>query len=136
MSFLGQWNTLSRSHSHLPLCTEMYWTDPNNIYGENLASISGTGITTEQLSTDSVLTRWVEDEEDDPYPQNGHLTQVLWRSSENVGCGEASKPISGGGMCHVQVCRYARPGRGALPSYKMHILCLYFILSSMSLINL
>ncbi len=76
-----------------------------------MASISGTGITPEQMSPESVLTGWVEDEEDDPYPQNGHLTQVLWRSSEYVGCGEASKQLSGGGMCLTRVCRYARPGR-------------------------
>ena len=46
---------------------------------------------------------WVEDEVDDNWPGNGHLTQVLWRASKYVGCGEASKPRNGGGMCHAQV---------------------------------
>ena len=46
----------------------------------------------------------VEGKADDPYPQNGHLTQVLWRASTWVGCADASN-----GNTHIQVCQYARP---------------------------
>ncbi|KAL7542082.1 hypothetical protein ACHAXR_011501 [Thalassiosira sp. AJA248-18] len=90
----------------------------NNIHGENLASNNGSGSWAEVRSTDSVLARWVEDEADDPYPANGHLTAVLWRASKYVGCGEASKPRKGGGMCHAQVCRYTRPGNCNMNGYK------------------
>ena len=54
----------------------------------------------------NVPTGWVEDEVDDDYPANGHLTQVLWRATFYVGCADASN-----GDRHVQVCRYARPGK-------------------------
>ena len=87
-------------------------SDKNNIHGENLASNNGSGGAWAEVRTaDSIVTRWVEDEVDDPWPKNGHLTQVLWRGSKYVGCGEASKPRDGGGMCHAQVCRYTRPGK-------------------------
>eukprot|EP00951_Prasinocladus_malaysianus_P014453 scaffold109934_cov41-Prasinocladus_malaysianus.AAC.1 len=36
----------------------------------------------------------------------GHYTQVIWRASEYVGCGEAGSSAYG----YVQVCRYIRPG--------------------------
>ena len=84
--------------------------DKNNVHGENLAANYGSGSWAAVRSADTILSRWVESEADDPYPANGHLTQVLWRPSKYVGCAEASKPRNGGGMCHAQVCRYARPG--------------------------
>lgn len=63
--------------------------DTNTQYGENLA----TGYGKIPPDTDSVLKRWVEDEEKNVYPKNGHFTQVLWRATEYVGCGEAGVPI-------------------------------------------
>jgi hypothetical protein len=63
--------------------------DPNNDYGENLAS----GYGKELPDTDNVLTRWVEREEKDPYPANAHYTQVLWRSTEYVGCADATASV-------------------------------------------
>ena len=101
--------------------------DKNNVHGENLAANYGSGSWAAVRSADTILSRWVEDEADDPYPANGHLTQVLWRPSKYVGCAEASAP-DGGGLCHVQVCRYARPGKllcshnpkNGLPSLILH----------------
>lgn len=99
-------------------CGDLYH-DSNNIHGENLASNSGSGGEWANVRTaDSIVTRWVEDEVDDIWPKNGHLTQVLWRSTEYVGCAEASKPRGDGGMCHAQVCRYARPGNCNMNKYK------------------
>mmetsp|Transcript_44278 Transcript_44278/g.79432 ORF Transcript_44278/g.79432 Transcript_44278/m.79432 type:complete len:418 (-) Transcript_44278:222-1475(-) len=88
--------------------------DPDNIHGENLASNGGSG----SLTTDSIVTRWVEDEADDGYPGNGHLTQVLWRATKYVGCAEASRSKNNGGMCQAQVCRYSRPGNCNMSKYK------------------
>ncbi len=34
-----------------------------------------------------------------------------------MGCAEASKAIENGGMCHTQVCRYARPGKEIVRCY-------------------
>jgi hypothetical protein len=82
--------------------------DPNNRYGENLASNWGTGSWASQPSTDSVLTRLVENEEKLGYPQNGHFTQVLWKGTKFVGCAEHTKILGSGKKCHVQVCRYAK----------------------------
>jgi hypothetical protein len=85
--------------------------DPNSQFGENLAAHSGTGSFAAVRSADSIVARWVDNEEGLGYPGNAHLTQALWRGTKYVGCDEASKPRNGGGMCYIQVCRYARPGR-------------------------
>jgi hypothetical protein len=52
-----------------------------------------------------ILTRWVENEETWPYPNNAHLTQALWRASRYLGCGDAVKNYSDGSICRIQVCR-------------------------------
>lgn len=70
--------------------------------GENLADNTGSG---PPASPSNVLSRWVEGELDDPWPENGHLTQVLWRASQYVGCGQVSKTLDSGLQCHIQVCR-------------------------------
>ncbi len=85
-------------------------SDPNSQFGENLAAHSGTGSFAEVRTSDSIVGRWVDNEAGLPYPDNAHLTQALWRATKYVGCDEASKARSGGGMCYIQVCRYARPG--------------------------
>ena len=90
-------------------------SDPNNVHGENIASHSGTGSWAELRTPDSILTRWVEGEKDLHWPEVGHLTQAIWRATKYVGCAEASKPRVGGGMCHTQVCRYAKPGMYSYP---------------------
>ena len=83
-----------------------------------MAGNSGTGSWGRLKSTEAVLSRFVEMEEDKVWPKNGHLTQVLWRSTKFVGCADASKPKQGGGMCHTQVCRYARPGNCNMNHFK------------------
>ncbi|KAL3758400.1 hypothetical protein ACHAWU_008736 [Discostella pseudostelligera] len=92
--------------------------DPNSQFGENLAAHSGTGSFAEVRTSDSIVGRWVDNEAGLPYPDNAHLTQALWRATKYVGCDEASKARSGGGMCYIQVCRYARPGNCNMAAYK------------------
>lgn len=73
-----------------------------NPFGENLAKNLGNRSTFGQLyPVENIVGRWVEFEVGLPYPSNGHLTQVLWRASRYLGCGEAAKPYRGG-MCRVQ----------------------------------
>lgn len=78
-------------------------------YGENLAKNWGSGSGGNLPTPDSILRRWVENEVGKSYPQNGHFTQVVWRSTRYVGCGESVR-TSGSTRCRIQVCRYARPG--------------------------
>eukprot|EP00568_Trieres_chinensis_P018000 CAMPEP_0183327354 /NCGR_PEP_ID=MMETSP0160_2-20130417/83718_1 /TAXON_ID=2839 ORGANISM="Odontella Sinensis, Strain Grunow 1884" /NCGR_SAMPLE_ID=MMETSP0160_2 /ASSEMBLY_ACC=CAM_ASM_000250 /LENGTH=392 /DNA_ID=CAMNT_0025495479 /DNA_START=135 /DNA_END=1316 /DNA_ORIENTATION=+ len=91
----------------LSSCTIRHGYDDDSYGGENLAANWGGG---GQRTTENILSRWVEGEVDDPYPVNGHFTQVIWRSTEYLGCGEASKDMGNGMSCHIQVCRYLRPG--------------------------
>lgn len=100
--------------------------DPNNLYGENLASNWGTGSYARRPSTDSVLTRLVENEEKFDYPENGHFTQVLWRATAFVGCAEHTKQFRDGSgkKCHVQVSKLlflivSLPVSSHLPTMKL-----------------
>lgn len=84
--------------------------EDHNPFGENLAKNTGNAQTWGQLyPPDNIVNRWVDFEIGLNYPSNGHLTQCLWRASKYLGCGEAAKPFRGG-MCRIQVCRYARAG--------------------------
>lgn len=74
--------------------------------GENLAANWGSH---QPASPHSVLIRWVDNESTLGYGRNGHFTQVVWRGTKFVGCGEASKSYDGA-KCHIQVCRYLSPG--------------------------
>jgi hypothetical protein len=76
----------------------------NGNYGENLAWNSGKS----SPSADNVLQRWTENEES---KRGGHFTQVLWRATKYVGCGQAS---SGSGS--YQACQYVTPGNCNGPS--------------------
>jgi hypothetical protein len=74
--------------------------------GENLAANWGTS----KFSAEQVITTWYDDELSLPYGQNGHLTQVVFRSSRYVGCAVASKELNDGSNCFIHVCRYVSPG--------------------------
>lgn len=84
--------------------------DTSTSYGENLA----TGYGKIPVDTENVLTRWVEMEEKDNYPQNGHYTQVLWRATEYVGCGEAETlVVRGNRELRRKRPNNKRPGKNA-----------------------
>lgn len=92
--------------------------DQNSKYGENIALNYGWGGYGQMRPTGNVLTRFVEDEADDEYPENGHFTQVLWRATTYVGCADASRARREGGTCHTQVCRYSKPGNCNMSKHK------------------
>ena len=110
------WSKALKADAHvwaeklLDSCGEGLYHDPNTSYGENIAGNSGSGGWGALKSTDKILTRFVEREEGKRYPNNSHLTQVIWRATKYVGCADAERPKEGGGMCRTQVCRYSRPG--------------------------
>jgi Cysteine-rich secretory protein family len=76
--------------------------------GENLA-LQTTGSAT-SISAEAVLRLWYDGEIGLPYPQNGHLTQVVWRGTMYVGCAGLTKSMGNGQTCHIQTCRYLAPG--------------------------
>ena len=46
-------------------------------------------------------------------------SEVLWRGTSFVGCAEHTKILNGSGKkCHIQVCRYAKPGNCNMGRYK------------------
>jgi len=93
-------------------CGKGIYHDPDNIgYGENIAANIGSGSWGSMRTTDQVLYSFVEAEENLQPPENGHLTQVLWRSTKYVGCADVVKRMKKDKFCHIQVCRYARTGK-------------------------
>lgn len=85
-------------------------------YGENLASNAGNGKWADLRHPEKIMIRWVEKEANVGWPANSHLTQALWRATKYVGCYEhATKWRTG--MCHIQVCRYAKPGNCNMGAY-------------------
>lgn len=75
--------------------------------GENLAA--SWGGSNEAPSPESVLSTWFDEEKNLEYPDNGHYTQVGWKATKYIGCGEAMKSYEDG-YCFIQVCRYITPG--------------------------
>lgn len=80
----------------------------NSPYGENLASAWG-----QQLSPERVVRMWGEEVKDYDYATNsckpgkmcGHYTQVVWKTTQQVGCGMAR-----GNGKEIWVCNYNPPG--------------------------
>lgn len=94
----------------------MYAHTPNNPYGQNIWVLSvGTGATGQGV-TDS----WASEVADYDYANNscsdvcGHYTQIVWRSSTQLGCGVATcnvnRPFGGSGPWQFVVCNYNPPG--------------------------
>lgn len=77
--------------------------------GENLAKNSGSGSWGNRYSCAKIMNRWVDQELSWPYPRNAHMTQVVWRATQYIGCGESVRQY-GNQFCRTQVCRYIRPG--------------------------
>jgi len=92
--------------------------EPGQEQGENLAKNSGNGDWGQLYPVENICRRWFEREEAWEWPGNAHFTQGLWRSARYVGCAESQKTLPNGGMCRVQVCRYARAGNCNMGAYK------------------
>lgn len=103
----------------LASCGEGMYHDPGNSeYGENVAANQGNGDWGVLMAPDQIIARFVEKEETMQPPENGHLTQVLWRTTKYVGCADASRRMAKGKFCHTQVCRYAPTGNCNLKKYE------------------
>eukprot|EP00555_Chaetoceros_dichaeta_P007443 CAMPEP_0198276072 /NCGR_PEP_ID=MMETSP1447-20131203/65115_1 /TAXON_ID=420782 /ORGANISM="Chaetoceros dichaeta, Strain CCMP1751" /LENGTH=759 /DNA_ID=CAMNT_0043970991 /DNA_START=1 /DNA_END=2277 /DNA_ORIENTATION=- len=94
-------------------CEIQHGYQGNSYGGENLALSGGTS--SEAADPNDILEYWANSEANLGYSENGHFRQVVWRATEHVGCGEVSKAhyfTQQGyqGYCHIQVCRYLRPG--------------------------
>ena len=96
-------------------CTGTLLHDSTNKgrFGENLASNCGGSNSDwgKKPAAKNILRRWVDFEHGkDDYTKMRHYTQALWRGTEQVGCGVAEKDMGNGKSCHMQVCRYQKPG--------------------------
>jgi Cysteine-rich secretory protein family len=91
-------------------CVIQHGYDGDEYGGENLHTNWGTSISTVSASPDEVLNGWFDEEINLPFGQNGHATQVVFRSTHYVGCGQSQKKLSNGGKCFINVCRYLSPG--------------------------
>ncbi len=90
--------------------------DMNSGYGENLFASSAVS------NAAAVITSWQDEAANYTYETNtctagkicGHYTQVVWRTSKQLGCGKATcsanSPFGGGGTWYLWVCDYAPPG--------------------------
>jgi hypothetical protein len=91
-------------------CVIQHGFQGDDFGGENLHTNWGTSVSTVSASPDDVLTTWFDEEINLPYGQNGHATQVVFRSTRYVGCATAQKNLDNGGKCFINVCRYISPG--------------------------
>ena len=81
---------------------------PSEDYGVN--SIMAVGSSIEPLTAAWTVSKWfTKSRIRGGYPDNGAMTQALWRASEYVGCATAE-----GDGCAVAICYYARPGNCAM----------------------
>lgn len=79
--------------------------------GENLAANWGSGRYASPRTVTQVMTAWYDDEmHKSSLSQKYHATQIVFRSSRYVGCGQAEKDMDNGYKCFIQVCRYIAAG--------------------------
>jgi hypothetical protein len=97
--------------------TNCVFADTTDQYGSN--AFAGTGTYTPA----EVVAAWVGEDADYDYASNtcqpppaqcGHYTQVVWRTSVELGCGmtncTANNPFGGSGQWQLWVCNYSPPG--------------------------
>ena len=89
-----------------PFILGMFWSDKDKLSKEIKKAISNNT----PYSEYEMLTKKEQKELTLPYPSNAHYTQVVWRATAYVGCGESVRQLSDGASCRVQVCRYQPPG--------------------------
>ncbi|KAI9351162.1 hypothetical protein DFJ73DRAFT_379663 [Zopfochytrium polystomum] len=80
--------------------------------GENLESYGGTKGAGHQ-TMDAAVDDWMTE---DPNSLN-HASQVLWRATKKVGCGQVTNTHSDGSFCLVTTCRYYPIGNVSPYSY-------------------
>lgn len=96
-------------------CQGQHGYEGDSYGGENLAWNIGT----KARNPAEVLTAWYDNEIDIDNMQligmKYHASQVVFRSSRYLGCGQAEKQINNRQSCYIQVCRYISPGNCFLP---------------------
>jgi pathogenesis-related protein 1 len=99
--------TVAQSWADTLLKRRQFYHRPQSGYGENLFEINGGS----SAAPDDVVHDWVAESLDYDYAANrcysvcGHYTQVVWRSTVEVGCA-----VARGGSREVWVCEYGPPG--------------------------
>jgi hypothetical protein len=86
-------------------------------YGENLFGAKLTGSLNLVVTSAEVVDAWGNEKKDYDYAGNackpgaicGHYTQVVWRDTQEVGCGVASC-VAANSKAQVWVCQYSPPG--------------------------
>ena len=109
-----QWdNVLAEyAHRHASQCNFVHTHGP---YGENLAAGYPTA--------EAALTAWYSEQRYYSYnnPQfsttTGHFTQLVWKSTQKVGCASVSCNGLHGTPGHYLVCEYSPPGNRVSPGY-------------------
>jgi pathogenesis-related protein 1 len=101
--------TAAQSWADTLLKQRKFYHQPQASYGENLFELRGG-----KATSDDVVHDWMSESLDYDYASNrcysvcGHFTQVVWRSTVEVGCA-----VARGGGREVWVCRYSPPGNVA-----------------------
>ena len=67
---------------------------------------NGAQFTPKNLTAESALNIW-EGKMSSGYPDNGAITQAIWRATRYVGCYTAVNDVR---QCSVAICLYAKPG--------------------------
>jgi hypothetical protein len=105
-----------------------YYHKPNNEWGANLAMFEGGGSGTHG-NANAVMNLWVQNEYQKCPPSQsythcesqgkdiGHMTQVLWRATNYVGCAQANRNGERGDQCTIYGCWYARAGNCNMRQY-------------------
>mmetsp|Transcript_30534 Transcript_30534/g.46252 ORF Transcript_30534/g.46252 Transcript_30534/m.46252 type:complete len:321 (+) Transcript_30534:737-1699(+) len=103
-----------------PGCTIKHNYNGDSYGGENLAMNYFRGSARSARTPAEVLTAWYDDEIDlvnmKLVGKKYHAAQVVFRSTNYLGCGTAEKQHDRG-TCHIQVCRYVRAGNCFLEPY-------------------
>jgi uncharacterized protein YkwD len=80
---------------------------PKSKYGENMFRMDGARVTAQK-----VVDRWASEQANFDRKSNkcrggecGHYTQIVWRTTKEVGCA-----VARGGSREIWVCEYAPPG--------------------------
>jgi Cysteine-rich secretory protein family len=84
--------------------------------GENIYQAWSAGIPDKSAST--AVKSWADEKQDYNFDQNtcasgkvcGHYTQVVWSSTQRLGCGRATRTTADGRTYVTWVCNYAPPG--------------------------
>ncbi|KAI9356765.1 CAP domain-containing protein, partial [Zopfochytrium polystomum] len=73
--------------------------------GENLTMYGASAVAAGILTMKQAVEGWMTE---DPFQLN-HASQVLWRTTTQVGCGKVINFKADGSLCLVVVCRYTPP---------------------------